>query len=101
MEEPPPLPPLTLSKIIEHYESLAEFAEICINQDDMISAQECKLTVSQLMSRIIREYRFITRAKLRLYGKLNRLEIKLSKYVLEQLRDDYVEMVSSDEEENE
>ena len=101
MDEPPPLPPLTLSKIIEHYESLAEFAEIWINQDDMISAQECKLTVSQLMSRIIREYRFITRAKLRLYGKLNRLEIKLSKYVLEQLRADYVEMESPDEGENE
>ena len=101
MDEPPPLPPLTLSKIIEHYESLAEFAENCINQDDIISAQECKLTVSQLMSRIIREYRFITKAKLRLYGKLNRLEIKLSKYVLEQLRADYDEMVSSDEEENE
>ena len=94
-------PILKVSEIIEIYVSLEEWAETCINQDDIISAQECKLTVSQLMSRIIREYRFITRAKLRLYGKLNRLEIELSKYVLEQLRADYVEMVSSDEGENE
>ena len=102
MDEPPPLPPLTLSKIIEHYESLAEFAEICINQDDTISAHECKLTVGQLMNRIVKEYRFITRAKIRLYGKLNRLEIKLSKYILESLHADYVEMESSsDEGENE
>ena len=99
MEEP--LPPLTLTKIIEHYESLAEFAEIYINQDDTINAHECKLIVGQLMNRIVKEYRFITRAKLRLYGKLNRLEIKLSKYILESLRADYVEMESSDEEENE
>ena len=88
---------LKVSEIIEIYGSLEEWAEICINQDDIVSASKCKLRISQLMFRMISEG--YTRPKLRVYGKLNRLEIKLSKYILDQLRADYVEMESPDEDE--
>ena len=88
-------PILKVSEIIEIYDSLEEWAELCINQDDIGNASECKLKISQLMFRIISEG--YSRPKLRLYGKLNRLEIKISKFILVQLRTDYVEMESPNE----
>ena len=51
--------------------------------------------ISQLMCKIISQG--YTRPKVRLYGKLNRLDIKISKFILLQLRTDYVEMESPDE----
>ena len=92
-------PSLKVSEIIEIYDSLEEWAEISMNQDDIVNAADCKVEISQLMYRIISEG--YTRPKVRLYGKLNRLEIKLSKYILTQLRADYVKMESPDEGENE
>ena len=87
---------MLVSEIIEEYESLEEWAELCINQEDIFNASECKLKISELMFKIISGG--YTRPKVRLYGKLNRLEIKLDKYILLQLRTDYVEMESPDEE---
>ena len=86
---------MLVSEIIEKYESLEEWAELCINQEDIFNASECKLKISQLMFRIISEG--YSRPKVRLYGKLNRLEIKISKFILLQLRIDYVEMESPNE----
>ena len=88
-------PILKVSQIIEIYDSLEEWAELCVNQDDIVNASECKLKISQLMFRIISEG--YSRPKVRLYGKLNRLEIKISKFILLQLRIDYVEMESPNE----
>ena len=90
-------PILKVSEISEIYDALAKWAETCINQDDIINAQKCKLRISQLMLRMISEG--YTRPKLRLYGKFNRLEIKLSRYILVQLRADYVELESPNEDE--
>ena len=88
-------PVLKVSEIIEIYESLEEWTEVCINQDDIVNASECKTEISQLMCKIISQG--YTRPKVRLYGKLNRLDIKISKFILLQLRTDYVEMESPDE----
>ena len=88
-------PILKVSEIIEIYESLEEWTELCINQDDIVNASECKTKILQLMCKIISQGH--SRPKVRLYGKLNRLEIKISKFILLQLRADYVQMESPDE----
>ena len=64
-------PVLKVSKIIELYESLEEWTEVCINQDDIVNASECKTKISQLMCKIVSQG--YTRPKVRLYGKLNRI----------------------------
>ena len=89
-------PNLKVSEVIELYEGIAEWAEICINQDDIVTAQECKKKIAEFMFRMISEG--YNRPKMRLYGKFHRLEIKLTKYILLGLRSEYVELESPDEE---
>ena len=79
----------------QQYTSLEELSNTIINQEDTIFAQGIKIRVAKIIVACLKFER--TRPMIRLIGKFYRLEFILTKFILLELRKEYVEIDPDDE----
>ena len=90
-----PFEPITMNSVIDLYEGVAQVIEICIDQDDIVTAQECKIKIAEFLFKLLQDG--VSRQEMRIFGKFVRLEIIINKFILLRLRAAYVELESPDE----
>ena len=80
----------------DYYIEIEELTEVCFNQDDLIVAQALKVQIEKTLLNLLTHG--LTRPKMRLFGKFVRLEIRINRFIISPLRQEYVELDSPDEE---
>ena len=78
----------------DYYTEIEELSEICFNQDDLIVAQALKVQIEKTLLNL--PTHGLTRPKVRLFRKFVRLEIRINWFLISRLRQEYVELDSSD-----
>ena len=73
-----------------YYEDVASQAEISINQEDIVLAQEIKVKIAKLLLACLSCER--TKPMIRVIGKYVRLDNKLCKFILMKLRAEFVNL---------
>ena len=81
--------------VIDLYEGVAQVVKICIDQNDLITAQQCKIKIAQFLFQLLQDG--VSRQEMRIFGKFVRLEMIINRFILLHLKAAYVELESPDE----
>ena len=84
-----------MESVIDLYEGIAQVVKICIDQDDIITAQKCKIKIAEFLFKLLQDG--VSREEMRIFGRFVRLEIIINKFILLNLTAAYVELESPDE----
>ena len=66
--------------VIDLYEGVAQLVEICIDQDDIVTAQECKIKIAEFLFQLLQDG--VSRQEMQIFGKFVRLEKKINQFIL-------------------
>ena len=77
------------------YEGVAQVVKTCINQNDIITAQECKIKIAEFLFKLLQDG--VSREEMQIFGRFVRLEIIINKFILLNLTAAYVDLESPDE----
>ena len=81
--------------VIDLYEGVAQVVKICIDQNDIITAQKCKIKIAEFLFKLLQDG--VSKEEMRIFSKFVRLEIIINKFILLHLSAAYVELESPDE----
>ena len=76
-----------LSDVQEEYSQVESVAELCIELNNFVVAQETKVKIACILHRLLRG--FLDRPMILLYGKFTILEGKLTSFILDQLEREF------------
>ena len=76
-----------LSDVQEEYSQVESVAELCVELNNFVVAQETKVKIACILHRLLRG--FMDRPMILLYGKFTMLEGKLTSFILDQLEKEF------------
>ena len=81
--------------VIDLYKGVAQVVKICIDQNDLVTAQKCKIKIAEFLFKLLQDG--VSREEMRIFSKFVRLEIIINRFILLHLSADYFELESPDE----
>ena len=57
-----------MENVIDLYEGIAQVVKICIDQDDIITAQKCKIKIAEFLFKLLQDG--VSREEMRIFSKL-------------------------------